>query len=192
MVLQPDKGILNWSGIKINTALVCLAPYPAPYGACNWIGAGGTGPMLRIGRLADYALLIVDCLAKQPEQLTTEAIANHVNVPLATVRKLLKLLVDAGLLRSQRGLKGGYRLARDPGRISVADVIRAVEGPVGLTQCAQDEHNCELSSDCELKENWHFINDIIQQQLERITIADMGGDMRAAAEQRIPLVSVSS
>lgn len=149
------------------------------------------GPMLRIGKLADYALLIVDCLAKQQGQLTTEAIASRINVPLATVRKLLKLLVDAGLLRSQRGLKGGYRLAREASRISVADVIMAVEGPPGLTQCAQDEQGCDLASDCELKDNWHFISDIIQQQLERITIADMGGDMRAAAARRIPAVSVT-
>lgn len=147
--------------------------------------------MLRIGKLADYALLIVDCLAKQSQQLTTEAIANHVNVPLATVRKLLKLLVDAGLLRSQRGLRGGYRLARPADRISVADVIRAVEGPLGLTQCAQDEERCDISSDCELKHNWHYINDIIQRQLERITIADMGGDMRAAAERRIPAALIT-
>lgn len=148
--------------------------------------------MLRIGKLADYALLIVDCLAKQSEQLTTEAIAGQVNVPLATVRKVLKLLVDADVVRSQRGYRGGYRLAREPGFITIAEVIRAVEGPVGLTQCAHNETNCELSTGCELKDNWHFINDIIQHQLERFTIADMGRDMRADAAQRITAVSTFS
>lgn len=146
--------------------------------------------MLRIGKLADYALLIVDCLAKEAGQLTTEAIATRIHVPLPTVRKLLKLLIDAEILRSQRGVHGGYRLARSAEQISVADVLQAVEGPPGLTQCAQDEEGCDLAADCELKDNWHFISDIIQGQLERITIADMGSNMREAAAQRIPAVSV--
>lgn len=148
--------------------------------------------MLRIGRLADYALLIVDCLARHSRQMTTEAIARHVNVPLATVRKLLKLLVDAGLVQSRRGVRGGYQLALPARNITIADVIRSVEGPVGLTQCSQDDSQCDLSSDCGLKENWQFINDIVLDQLERITLADMGGDMRRQAASRIPLVSVSS
>ncbi len=148
--------------------------------------------MLRIGKLADYALLIIDCLARQADQMTTEAIAQQVNVPLATVRKLLKLLVDSGLVQSRRGFRGGYQLARSARSITIADVIRSVEGPVGLTQCSQDDSHCDLSSDCNLKDNWQFINDIILDQLERITLADMGGDMRRQAASRIPVVAVQS
>jgi len=147
--------------------------------------------MLRIGKLADYALLIVDCLAKEAGQLTTDGISGRTGVPLPTVRKLLKLLVDAEILRSQRGARGGYRLARGADSISILEVLEAVQGPPGLTQCVQSETDCDLASDCELKDNWNFISDLIQRQLEEISIADMGGDLRAAAARRIPTVSVA-
>jgi FeS assembly SUF system regulator len=133
--------------------------------------------MLRIGKMADYGLLIADCLASEPEQLTTEAIVKQTGLPDATVRKLLRLLVDAGLVSSRRGLKGGYRLNREASRISVAELIAAIEGPIGLTECSQVEDHCSLSPGCGQRANWNVINDLINRQLATITLADMCGDL---------------
>lgn len=133
--------------------------------------------MLRIGKLADYGLLIADCLASDPEQMTTEAIIQHTGLPDATVRKLLRLLVDSGLVSSRRGLKGGYRLSREADRISVAELISAVEGPIGVTECSQPDDHCALSPDCGQRANWNVINDLINRQLATITLADMLGDL---------------
>lgn len=133
--------------------------------------------MLRIGKLADYGLLIADCLASEPEQMTTEAIVQHTGLPDATVRKLLRLLVDAGLVSSRRGLKGGYRLSREASRISVAELIAAIEGPIGLTECSQPDDHCSLSAGCGQRANWNVINDLINRQLATITLADMLGDL---------------
>ena len=133
--------------------------------------------MLRIGKLADYGLLIADCLASDPEQMTTEAIVQYTGLPDATVRKLLRLLVDAGLVSSRRGLKGGYRLSREADRISVAELISAIEGPIGLTECSQPDDHCALSPGCGQRANWNVINDLINRQLATITLADMLGDL---------------
>jgi FeS assembly SUF system regulator len=141
--------------------------------------------MLRIGKLADYGLLIADCLASDPEQMTTEAIIQQTGLPDATVRKLLRLLVDAGLVSSRRGLKGGYRLSREANRISVAELISAVEGPIGLTECSQPDDHCSLSPGCGQRANWNVINDLISRQLATITLADMLGDLSHRGGSRI-------
>ncbi|MDX9873773.1 MAG: SUF system Fe-S cluster assembly regulator [Spongiibacteraceae bacterium] len=147
--------------------------------------------MLRIGKLADYGLLIADCLARERAQLTTNAIVDETGLPEATVRKLLKLLVDAGLVSSRRGVHGGYRLARTADRITVAELIAAIEGPISLTECAQDDSTCTLTASCGQRGNWHVINDLIHQQLATITLADMTGDLRRGGS-RIPVLSVAS
>lgn len=146
--------------------------------------------MLRIGKLADYGLLIADCLARAAAQLTTEAIVRETRLPAATVRKLLKLLVDAGLVSSRRGLHGGYRLSRAATRISVAELIAAVEGPIGLTECTHDDTLCTLTPSCVQRGNWHVINDLINRQLATITLADMSGDLGDHGGSRIPLRTV--
>lgn len=142
--------------------------------------------MLRIGKLADYGLLVADCLARGRAQLTTDDIVRETALPVATVRKLLKLLVDAGLVRSRRGLYGGYRLGRPADRISIAELIAAVDGPIGLTECTHDDSSCHHTPHCGLRGNWHVINDLITRQLATITLADMSGDLRAGGS-RIPL-----
>jgi FeS assembly SUF system regulator len=143
--------------------------------------------MLRIGKLADYGLLIADCLATASDQLTTEVIVQQTGLPDATVRKLLRHLVDAGLVSSRRGLKGGYRLSRGPDRISVAELIAAIEGPIGLTECTHDDDHCTLSPGCGMRGNWHVITDLINRQLATITLADMAGDLNHRGASRIPL-----
>jgi FeS assembly SUF system regulator len=146
--------------------------------------------MLRIGKLADYGLLIADCLANEPDQLTTEGIVQHTALPDATVRKLLRLLVDAGLVTSRRGLKGGYRLSREANRISVAELIAAIEGPIGLTECSHEDNHCSLTDNCGQRNNWGVINDLINRQLATITLADMLGDLSRRGGSRIAVSSV--
>lgn len=147
--------------------------------------------MLRIGKLADYGLLIADCLADAPDQLNTEAIVQHTGLPDATVRKLLRYLVEAGLVSSRRGLRGGYRLSREPERISVAELIAAIEGPIGLTECSHEDSTCSLTPSCGQRSNWHAITDLINRQLATITLADMRGDLSSRGGSRIPVTSLA-
>ncbi len=139
--------------------------------------------MLRIGKLADYGLLVSTFLSKTRGQATTEEIVNGTGIHLATVRKLLKFLVDAELVVSKRGLRGGYHLGRDPQTISVAEVIQAVEGPIALTECCKEDCYCELAEGCSLNSNWGHINRLITDQLSAISIDDMSHQQQRATEK---------
>jgi len=94
---------------------------------------------------------------------TARDLAKESRLPLSTVSKLLKELLQSGLLVSHRGTKGGYVLAREPQQISVLEIIAAIEGPMALTQCSTDVTGlCSLESDCPIKSNQQIINQAIE------------------------------
>lgn len=130
--------------------------------------------MLRLSKLADYAIVIASHSARVPEQTHTAAeIALTVNIALPTVQKILKRLGRAGIFQSERGPHGGYRLARRPEQISVAQIIAALEGPIGLTECSLAENHCQQAQGCDIRSNWALINRAIRIALETVSLADM-------------------
>lgn len=128
--------------------------------------------MLRVSRLTDYATLVMSCLADQPAAVLSAAqVAEATRLEGPTASKLLKLLGRAGLVESFRGVAGGYRLARAPETISVADVVEAVEGPIGMTECGNG--SCERAAFCSVRGNWQRINAVVVKALRSISIAEM-------------------
>ena len=88
--------------------------------------------MLRIGKLTDYATVLMTCLAGRPgEVLAASELAEHARLEMPTVSKLLKQLACAGLVESRRGIHGGYRLARSADQISILQIVVALEGQIG-------------------------------------------------------------
>ena len=129
--------------------------------------------MLRVTKLADYGIVILTYLAAHRENTyNARDIASFVNLPLPVVSKVLKLLGKSGLVISQRGIKGGYCLAYPPEEITVAAIIRAVEGPIAVTEC-NTSGDCELQTGCPVRTNWRLINRTIQSALEGISLAEM-------------------
>jgi FeS assembly SUF system regulator len=97
-------------------------------------------------------------------------------LPAPTVSKILKILVRHDLLESHRGVKGGYGLRLRPEDISVEEIITAVEGPIGITECIDDASGaCGQESVCPVRSNWQSINEAIRQALAGITLAEMIG-----------------
>ena len=94
--------------------------------------------MIRLGKMTDYGLLVMSQIARssKAELHTARDLAIKCRVPLPTVSKLLKTLLQSGLLASHRGIRGGYSLVREPHLISVAEVVSALEGPLALTECS--------------------------------------------------------
>jgi Rrf2 family protein len=93
---------------------------------------------------------------------------------MPTVAKVLKDLAREGVLMSERGVHGGYRLARPPGEITVLQIIRALEGPVSLTACVDGtEGNCDVESLCPMRGNWDRVNRAIRGALESVSLAEM-------------------
>lgn len=130
--------------------------------------------MIRIGKLTDYAMLIMSYMAKAPLSLmSATALAEALHLTAPTVSKILKMLADAGMVTSTRGAEGGYLLAKAAGDISVANVIAAMEGDIAMTECCESIGLCTIDSMCALRENWRKINSMIHAMLSKITILDM-------------------
>ena len=125
--------------------------------------------------MADYGVILMVQLARMPVQVTTAAeLAESTALPSPTVSKLLKQFSRAGLLESHRGTNGGYAMARQPGDITVADIVSAVEGPIALTECmTADGVSCEIEALCPTRTNWRQINDALVGALENITLVEM-------------------
>src|SRR5271154_4975423 len=132
--------------------------------------------MVRLGKLTDYGLVLMTCIARDQEAplRTARDLALESHLPLSTVSKLLKELLGSGLLVSHRGIKGGYILARDPHDISLIEIIAAIEGPMALTECSTDVSGlCNIESCCPIKTNQRIINQAVRGVLERITLSDL-------------------
>lgn len=149
--------------------------------------------MLKLGKLADYGTMIVTVLAGEPERLySTQELAARTHVSQPTVSKLLKLLTRDGLVESLRGAKGGYKLARSPDHITVADVIAAIDGPIGLTECSVHKGDCAVESTCGVRSNWRLINTAVHQALKSVSLAEMAKPLRQSRASGDPVfVNVS-
>lgn len=132
--------------------------------------------MLRISRIADYGVVLGTRLATLPHDdvRSVRDLAAETGIPQPTVSKILKQLAREGVVHSTRGAHGGYRLARRPETVTVAEVVAALEGPIGVTECWRDEtDDCELSGRCRVRGNWQRINQAIATALSGITLAEM-------------------
>ena len=130
--------------------------------------------MLRVTKLTDYATLILTVLAARPGGvLSAPDLAEHAGLEAPTVAKVLKPLAQAGLVEGFRGANGGYRLARDASAISLVEIVEAMEGPLGMTECSVHAGQCGIESSCGVRANWRRINDVVADALRRVTLAEM-------------------
>ena len=131
--------------------------------------------MIKLTNLADYAVVLMCHLAQEPQEMSSAVgLAQMSRVPVPTVSKILGALSRAGVLRSQRGLKGGFYLGRAAEDISVADIVEAVDGPIALTNCIEDAPgDCTLETLCTMKPHWQAINLAVKGALSGITLAEI-------------------
>lgn len=131
--------------------------------------------MIKLSKMTDYAVVILAEMAGGEGQLmTASGLSEKTGLPEPTVAKVLKLLARGGLVKSMRGINGGYRLCRQPATISMAAVITALEGPVQLTSCVDgSEECCNHSVSCAMRGKWNPVNAAMQKALEDVTLAQM-------------------
>lgn len=140
--------------------------------------------MLRLSKKADYALIAVKHLAMRQDagaSSSAREMAEAYGIPLELLAKILQRLVRARLLQSVQGTRGGYRLARQPLTITVADVIQAVDGPVTVTACSPEDHRCDQFSKCSIRDPLWKIKGRILDMLNTVTVAELA----AEAEQSV-------
>ena len=132
--------------------------------------------MLRISKLTDYGIVVLAHVAQDLEKPMHNVpdLAAKTYLPAPTVSKILKKLSRAGLVVSHRGVKGGYSLAKPPAKISVAEIIAAIEGRIALTECSTNYPGlCDLEPVCPVRSNWRKINQVVRRSLENLSLLDM-------------------
>src|SRR6478736_8897171 len=131
--------------------------------------------MLKLTKKADYGLMAMKHLAEHADlgACSAKDVADAYRIPQEALAKILQRLVKAGLLHSQHGTNGGYTLARDSGRISAFEVIRAIDGPLFITSCVTVRGECDQSDRCSIREPLRKVNESIEAVLKRIKISHM-------------------
>jgi Rrf2 family protein len=111
---------------------------------------------MQITRQADYAIRAVLYLTtKNPsERASTSLIASAQGIPSSFLAKIVSQLSIAGIIHTSRGAKGGVTLAKEPGTISLLNVVEAIDGPVSLNECTLNPAACERSGNCPMHPIW--------------------------------------
>ena len=136
---------------------------------------------MQITRAGEYAVLAAIYLARRGNErpVMIEEICETERIPRSFLAKILQTLCRAGLARSQRGIHGGFRLARAPAQISILQIIEAVEGRIAFQRCLDEPVQCHKVGNCTLcdifGEAQHRVTDIFSQT----TVADLLSDKDA-------------
>ena len=138
---------------------------------------------MRLSSLADYAVVMMTSVARRQSETgggtapcNAAVIAGATGVPLPTAQKLVSRLAAAGLVESARGTGGGFRLSRPAAAISLADIIEAVEGPIAMTTCVDDNRDhCALDHHCSVKPHWGVVNEAVRGALAGVSLERLAG-----------------
>lgn len=132
---------------------------------------------MQITRQADYAVRAVYYLTKlgPDNRAATSQIADEQHIPPSFLAKIISQLSVAGLLHTSRGARGGVSLARDPGEISLLDVVEAIDGPILLNECVSDAGACTFSSDCPMQPIWCEAQKDLVGRLKNTNFSEIAG-----------------
>lgn len=134
--------------------------------------------MLRFTKRADYGLMAVHYIASHEDggAVSVRRIAEEFSIPPELLAKILQKLAKERLIVSQNGPRGGYVLARRPIEITVGHVVRALEGPINIVECLEEDSDCPQMARCNLRRPVQKIQAAISQMLDTMTLAELVGD----------------
>lgn len=156
---------------------VAAAQFAAP-GSVRQVTAAGQNGAVRISTKADYAVrAAVELAARAGDERFTKAdeLARAQGLPLSFLENILGELRAAGLVQTRRGAEGGYRLALPGDQITIADVVRAVEGPLASVRGEPPERVSYAGAAAPLQEVWIAVRASVRSVCERVTLADVAG-----------------
>jgi Rrf2 family transcriptional regulator, iron-sulfur cluster assembly transcription factor len=127
---------------------------------------------LRLTRAGDYAIRAMIHLGSLPEGgvALKDDVALAEGIPSSFMAKILRQLVKGGLLRSARGVNGGFGLSRGAGEINLLQIVEAIEGPIALTECSPDPEHCVRAHDCPASSVWLEVQRQMTGLLEKTTL----------------------
>jgi Rrf2 family protein len=133
--------------------------------------------MLRFTKSADYGLMAIYYIAVHEDAgaVSAKRIAEEFGIPAELLAKVLQRLARERLILSHNGPKGGYALARRPNGITVGEVLRAIEGPINIVSCLEDQ-DCPQMERCNLRRPVQKLQAAISQMLDTMSLAELVND----------------
>jgi Rrf2 family protein len=131
---------------------------------------------MQITRAGEYAVLGLMCLARRPSGsvVMIDEVSREEKIPKSFAAKIFQSLVKAGLVKSNRGMGGGFTLLKQPAAITVLDVIEAIEGKIAFQRClSEDEPQCEHFGGCALCGLFEEAQDRVKEVFSRTTLTDL-------------------
>lgn len=134
-----------------------------------------------------YAVMALIELAarRQGRPVHVRELSDSTGIPCDFLAKLIRTLVKAGILNSAKGKKGGIQFARPPSAISIAEVVRAIEGKQALWRCLFSLHPCDQYRNCPLYPKWGFIRNQIMDFLENTSISELASKINFSCRKNM-------
>jgi Rrf2 family protein len=130
---------------------------------------------MELTKAGDYGFLGIMYLARQPEKrvVRLSEISENEDIPEKFLAKIFQSYTRSGLVKSYRGARGGFSMAKPAEKITVKDILESVQGPIYLTRCLHDLESCERKDSCALRKIWVKAQDHLTNLLEKKTLADL-------------------
>ena len=132
--------------------------------------------MVKMSRKIEYALIALKHMLKKDinELTSAKEISNDFNIPFDVISKVLQILNQNKILKSEQGVSGGYKIISELKSVSLYDLIRFIEGPVGLVRClVKDPSECEIISNCNIIEPLNYLNTKILNLYKSINLEEI-------------------
>jgi Rrf2 family protein len=129
---------------------------------------------MKLKKATDYAFVILAHLSTIPagESTNSKTVAKECKIPERFLANIVHSLSKSGIIKSRKGMNGGISLAKDSSKITLRDVVEAIEGNIGLVDCQKDERICQIESVCSVKHFWDDQNEKILAPLNNTTLED--------------------
>ena len=130
---------------------------------------------MQVTREGDYGIRSILYLARQPFKKVSfiNEISEEYKIPRSFLAKILQKLVKAKIVRSYRGVKGGFSLAKQSRDISVLDVLEAIEGKLAMNRCLADKKNCDFSKHCPTTIVWANVQAKVTETLKKTNFEEL-------------------
>jgi len=131
---------------------------------------------MKITMEADYAIRIIHCLAKDGGKVDAKTISEDINVTLRFAQKILRKLVMARIVKSYKGINGGYKLLLPLKEITLLKVIEEIDGKIAINRCLGEQCGCSRVGDkheCPFNREFKHINEMLRNELEKVNFEDL-------------------
>ncbi|MCC8161507.1 MAG: Rrf2 family transcriptional regulator [Oscillospiraceae bacterium] len=128
---------------------------------------------MKMTREADYAIRIVAMLAEENKQIDAKDIAEKNDIPYRFTLKILRKIVQSGIIKSHRGVNGGYTLNKKPSEITLREVIEVIDGKIAINACMENPEICKSNGVCAIQKKLYNVQKIMTEELEKVTFENI-------------------